>query len=233
MSTWTERMRVAVASAALTANSAGSADRSFELPIGANGAIGTTAGIASRRSDAELLALPALTAQSRLLPCPADVAERAALIAEGDQCSRDAAGRKALAEFGFATWQEFADGHRIGILGKLAELNGHSSEPGRRLILETKKFIGSNHWQCVVSKGWPLIEVFGLNPSARVARVDGQGLVTGIALSSLIGGRVVEIADDHAVVECRSGSRLIYQCGKVGLELAKPWWECTTIHGGL
>ena len=41
--------------------------------------------------------------------CPVDVTERAAIIAEGDGCSRLEADRRALAEHGQPSWQDLAE----------------------------------------------------------------------------------------------------------------------------
>src|SRR6516165_7578990 len=47
-------------------------------------------------------------------------------------------------------------------------------------------------------------------------RVDGQGLVTGLALSSMLGGQLETIAEDHTI-RYRSGSLLTYCRGMPGL----------------
>jgi hypothetical protein len=81
--------------------------------------------------------------------------------------------------------------------------------------------------------GWPLLELFGINLYAPVVRVDGQALVPSLALSSMIGGRIKTIAQDHATIRYRSGSLLTYRCGMPGLDASVLWFECPEIIGGL
>ena len=45
----------------------------------------------------------------RAVPCPTDIVERAAIIAEGDGCSRAEADSRALAEHGQPSWQVLAE----------------------------------------------------------------------------------------------------------------------------
>jgi hypothetical protein len=52
------------------------------------------------------------------------------------------------------------------------------------------------------------LELFGINLHAPVVRVDGQGLVTGLARSIMIGGRLETVAKDHATIRYRSRSLL-------------------------
>jgi hypothetical protein len=76
-----------------------------------------------------------------------------------------------------------------------------------------------------------MLELFGINPHAPAVRVDGRGLVTGLAVSNMIGGRLETIAEDHATIRYRSGSLLTYRCGARGLDASVLWWECEAIVG--
>ena len=67
-----------------------------------------------------------------------DIAERAAIIEEGDKCDRATAEKRALAEFGFTSSNELADAHRAHILARLDELSSpNPDQNGRRLLKET------------------------------------------------------------------------------------------------
>ena len=54
--------------------------------------------------------------------CPADVTERAAIVAEGDGCNREEADRRALSEHGQETRQALAEQHRAEITAALDRL---------------------------------------------------------------------------------------------------------------
>jgi hypothetical protein len=160
-------------------------------------------------------------------PCASDITERAAIIDEGDKCDRATAEKRALAEFGFTSSNELADAHRAHILARLDELPSPNpnDQNGRRLLKETREFLNGEHWPQAIALGWPMLELFGINPHAPQVRVDGQGLVTGLALSSMLGGQLETIAEDHAAICYRSGSLLIYRCGMGGLDASVLWWS--------
>ncbi len=163
-------------------------------------------------------------------PCPSDVAERAAIIAEGDHCDSATADARALAEHGLPSWPALADLHRERILAELARLPPASSDHGRRLHGLTRAFLDSDHWQAAVALGWDLVEVFGLCPVAPLTRLDRQGLVPGIALSRLPGPRIVALEPGFAMIETRTGSRLRHEAGRLGPETGL-WWRCPAIIG--
>jgi hypothetical protein len=166
-------------------------------------------------------------------PCASDIAERAAIIEEGDQCDLPTAQKRALAEFGFTSSNEVADAHRAHILARLDELPSPNpnDQNGRRLINETREFLNSEYWPQAIALGWPMLELFGINPHAPQVRVDGQGLVTGLALSSMLGGQLETIAADHATIRYRSGSLLTYRCGMRGPDASVLWWSVLRLVG--
>ena len=75
--------------------------------------------------------------------CPADVTERATIIAEGDGCSRAEADRRALAEHGQPSWQDLAERHRVEITSALERLPKRCTAEGTRLLDVTRKFVAS------------------------------------------------------------------------------------------
>ena len=99
-----------------------------------------------------------------------------------------------------------ADVHRAHILARLDELPSPNpnDQNGRRLINDTREFLNGEHWPQAIALGWPMLELFGINPHAPQVRVDGQGLVTGLALSSMLVGQLETIAEDHATIRYRS-----------------------------
>jgi hypothetical protein len=164
-------------------------------------------------------------------PCPSDITERAAIFEEGDQCDRATAEKRALAEFGFTSSNELADAHRVHILARLDELPSPNpnDQNGGRLLKETREFLNGEHWPQAIALGWPMLEMFGINPNAPQVRVDGQGLVTGLALSSMLGGQLETIAEDHATIRYRSGSLFTYCRGMPGLDASVLWWSVAAI----
>ena len=95
----------------------------------------------------------------------------------------------------------------------------------------TRELLESMYWPLATTHDWTLIELFGINPHAPFVRVDGQGLVTILALSKLIGGRLEAIAGDHATIRYRSGSLLTWRRGAAGLDAAMLWWEFPAVIG--
>lgn len=164
-------------------------------------------------------------------PCPATVAERAALIEHGDGCDRAESERRTLAEAGFGPWDELAEAHALLIRAALKRLPAQTTDAGTRLCAVSVKFLDTDHWQQAVSLGWSLIELFGLSPNAPLVRVDGQGLVSGLALSCHAGGRLENLVADHATIRQRSGSVLTWRRGMPSLDAAVLWWECPAIVG--
>jgi hypothetical protein len=84
----------------------------------------------------------------------------------------------------------------------------------------------SDHWEAAISKGWGMVELFGIHPHAPLVNVGSQGLVTGVALSPLSGAEVIEITEGHAVIQNRSGSTLTFPRFMPAMEAAVLWWEC-------
>ena len=77
-----------------------------------------------------------------------------------------------------------------------------SGKGGRRLLRDTRSFLGSAHWQSAVTLGWEPVARFGINPHAPLIDVGGQGPVTGLALSKMPGcfGRLLGFVYAHGDV---------------------------------
>ena len=164
-------------------------------------------------------------------PCPATVAERAAIMAKGDHCDRMTADTRALAEHGLPSWPALADAHRERILGQLTRLPPASSDHGRRLHGFTRRFLDTEHWRSVVALGWDLVEVFGIHAHAPLARTDSWGLVPLLALSMRIGARLEWVEPALAGIRTGSGVLRPYLVGLPAMDEAVLWWECTAIFG--
>ena len=257
MTNWSNRMATAISARQGNANSANSASRSApeaigtiganginvvnakaveSEPIGTNGTIGNDVFSPEMATSGELLALSAITAQGVIATPrhpvdPVDIVERAAIIAEGDHCNRAEADRRALDQSGFAAWGTLADAHAAAIHTALDRLPEPTTDAGRRLLSVTRAFLDTDHWYRAVEQGWSTIELFGVNPHAPLDCVDGQGLVAGLALSRLNGGRLQAIKEDRATIRYRSGSLLTQRRGAAGLITAELWWECPALIG--
>jgi hypothetical protein len=164
-------------------------------------------------------------------PCPGGIAERAAIIAEGDHCDRATADARALAEQGYASWSVFAAAHSVAITGALERLPAPCTRHGTSLVDTTSRFVASPWFYTAIAHGWPLIELFGIGPHAPTIRVDHQGLVTGLALSAFSGGRLIALEEEQARIQYPTGSVQTYRRGTPAIEAAVVWWECISIMG--
>lgn len=160
-------------------------------------------------------------------PCPADVVERSAIIADGDHRDRATADARALAEHGYPSWQALSDAHRQRILAQLARLppgNAH----GRRLLMSTHTFLDTDHWQAAAALGWSQVELFGVAPALEKAPCGSWGLIVTHAL--LMPSAAIEtIVEDHAVLRTLSGARCVWPRFRPEIEQCVVWWECPAI----
>jgi hypothetical protein len=165
------------------------------------------------------------------LPCPSSVLERAAIIQEGDGCDRATADARALAEFRFGSWHELSDAHRARIIAVVEGMPPPANDDGRKLMRFTRSFVDTDPWRQAVAMGWPMVELFGINPHAPLVRPEGWGLVVWMALGRVAGGRL-EIAEDRATVHRPNGSTLAHYRGAPALDASVLWWQCNQIIGG-
>jgi hypothetical protein len=183
------------------------------------------------------------SARSVAPPCPSDIVERSAIIEEGAGCDRATADRKALAEFGFGSFDEFADAHRAHILAALNQLPAPASDDGQKLMRFTRRFVDTEHWRQAVALGSELHELYGVNKYAPLNRVDGWGVVTWLALSTLVVGCTLEsITEDRATVRKRNWSVLVHYrwppgqdvsvLGRRPIDVSVLWFECAEMIGG-
>ena len=131
------------------------------------------------------------------LPCPAEVHERAAMIEEGDGCDRVTANRRALSEWGFASWGDLAAAHAERILRDLARFPSPCDLIGARIMRGTTRLLISPHWCALVSAGWTLADVFGADEWQPLERIDRMGLVVRSAVHAAKGRRIGSITDSR------------------------------------
>lgn len=120
---------------------------------------------------------------------------------------------------------------RDQVLARLEALPPCETRQRKRLELVTRAFLDSPHFATAIGLGWDDEELFGVAPVAPDRRFSEQGLVTGLALSSLSGPKLEAIEAARAVVRCASGSRLISLRRKPGAAPGRPWFEQPTFTG--
>lgn len=196
-------------------------------PIGSIGAGSSSLQSGPLYTPQHLLALPARSIVP-VPPCPATVVERAAVIEAGDGCDRTKADRRALAEFGLASWGELADAHGTVVRTALRGLPASTSHEHRRLMQVTVEFLGKNEWRQAVEHGWPLLELFGVHAFAPSVRIEAWGAITAFALSRLSPVAIERITAGEIVIGCRTdGVKLVHRLGRPSLRCSVLWWECT------
>jgi hypothetical protein len=158
-------------------------------------------------------------------PCPSDLAERAAIIAEGDGCERATADQRALMETGYSSWSAFAEAHARRIRDHLASLPPRADRGAHGLASATLAFLEGPWFARAVELGWALDELFGVDATAPKTRPEHHGIVPFLTWSSLRGPRLVGISADGFTVETASGSRLTSR--RLAHEAARimPWWQ--------
>ena len=161
--------------------------------------------------------------------CPADVAERSAIIAEGDGCDRSEADERALGAHRFPSWSALADAQRAEILAELDRLPPSCERDGERLLEMTRAFLESSWFRQAVEKGWSMIELFGISPHAPVTWVGDWGFVVTLALLINAGTKIESVAEDGATFSTPSVARNKWPRFRPALRDCVLWWECRQI----
>lgn len=121
---------------------------------------------------------------------------------------------------------------REKVLARLAALPPCEDRHRKRLELVTRAFLDSPHFATAIGLGWDDDELFGMASVAPDRRLSEQGLVSGLALSSLSGPRLEAIEATRAVVRCASGARLTSPRRSPGSRPGKAWFDHATQSGG-
>lgn len=159
-------------------------------------------------------------------PCPADIAERVALIEDGDGCSHGEARTRVLSEFGFESTTAYDAAQRQWIAAELGTLPPATDADGERLLQVTLDFVGSGHFERALDLGWTTEELFGIAPSARSLTMDrtGLGLVVVLAFP-FRGWRLDAVYQGHAEFRARGKANVLVQRFRPDLEGAIVWWR--------
>ena len=161
--------------------------------------------------------------------CPADVAERSAIIAEGDGCDHGEADERALGAHRFPSWSALADAQSAEILAELDRLPPSCGRDGERLLEMTRAFLESSWFKHAVEKGWSMTELFGISPHAPVTWVGDWGFVVTLALLINAGTKIESIAEDSAIFSTPSGTQNKWPRFRPALQDCMLWWECRQI----
>lgn len=126
-------------------------------------------------------------------PCPSDVAELAAMIADRDGCDPDDAELRALAEHGLTSWHHLATAHAARIEREIGRLPPPCDAAGSRLLAGTRRLLASAAWVQCIARGWSLEDVFGLDGWSPFERRELLGLVPAAAVAPKVGRKLLAI----------------------------------------
>lgn len=121
---------------------------------------------------------------------------------------------------------------RDKVLARLAALPPCEDRQRKRLELVTRAFLDSPHFAVAIELGWDDSELFGMASVAPDRRLSEQGLVSGLALSSLSGPKLEAIEATRAIVRCASGARLSSPRRSPGSTPGRAWFEQPPHPGG-
>ena len=86
------------------------------------------------------------------------------------------------------------------------------------------------HWLACVAAGWPVCDVFGVDPWAPHDRPEVLGMVPRIAFHPQPGRRLQRITDTGAEFTDRDGrGSTFYRPSLAGHASAVPWWNASAI----
>jgi uncharacterized protein (DUF927 family) len=107
----------------------------------------------------------------------------------------------------------------------LMQVPPRSTPLGRRLVDFSEVFLRSAWALKALRVGWDELDLFGVHPTHPNIRLDAQGLVPSIALSSFQ-LKIAMLTADTAVFRTESGSSLRH-ARQLSNDDAVPLWECT------
>jgi hypothetical protein len=167
------------------------------------------------------------------LPCPSDVDEAAALIAEGDGCGDAEALRRALEAAGFPSASALARAHAARIEIDLDRLPPPCDAAGDRLLRATRRFLGSPSFVACVVGGWPLSDIFGVDEWSPLARPDVLGLVPAAALAPKAGRKLEAVTAAGASFRDPGGRAVSFRRPSLfaaDAASAVLWWRCAALQ---
>jgi hypothetical protein len=146
----------------------------------------------------------------------------AKLMLDGRQ--RDRADREAASMLGYAEPDALYLSVARQWMGYMQALP-RTTPVGRRLADFAEVFLRSPWPLKALPVGWGELDLFGVHPTHPTIRLDAQGLVPSIALSSFQ-LKIAILTADTAVFRTESGSTLRH-ARQLSNDDAVPLWECT------
>ena len=83
----------------------------------------------------------------------AEIAERSAIIEEGDDCDRNIGDRRALTEAGYGSWQAYVNAQRANIGAAVDRLPVPYGREGARLLEATRHFVVPPRFDKAIQRG--------------------------------------------------------------------------------
>jgi hypothetical protein len=166
--------------------------------------------------------------------CPADIAERAAIISEGSGLSRSDSENLALQPVGLRSFDELVEAHAA----KISAILDRFEQPGA-LAKVTCAFLATDHFREALRLDWTDVQLFGICPHAPTMRVESWGLMIGLVFSPhnwrdkqerYHMTRLVSIDETGATIVTPGGSEFRFDRFHHGLDVAVPWWEVRGLY---
>jgi hypothetical protein len=184
------------------------------IAAGAAGVLPQVVVVRGQTSTAQLIDLAAFTERCAILQYDNGLSQQ-----EAEQAAAREAGHECIEELHAAAIEQWR-----GEILALPELNNRD---GARLVSMSLDFLASDWAAMALACGWDDIALFavfdGPWPTPR-SRLDGQGLVPGIALS-LLPLKLVEIDSGAAILASHTGSRLRHERFPPGAQYCDVWWR--------
>lgn len=166
---------------------------------------------------------------ARCPAAPSDIAERSAILEHDGGHDRQQADAHALAEFGFASWDDLAAVHRYAIRERVETLP-RLEQYGEALRKGTLRFLTGEWFVPALKHGWDTLDLFGVLAGVPV-RHEYHGLVPMLVLSPHPAIKLGSIEDASAQFRFRTGSVQTYP--RLGLRqdlgVVSPWWDCPVL----
>lgn len=158
-----------------------------------------------------------------------EIAERSAILEHDGGHTRHEADAFALAEHGFASWDDLANAHRYAIRAHVEALPRLAPQ-GDAVRKGTLRFLTVEWLVPALTHGWDTLDLFGVLAGVLV-RHEYHGLIPALLLSPHIGVKLASIDDASAKFKYRSGSVLTHRrlSQRQNLGVVASWWDCPVL----
>jgi hypothetical protein len=150
-------------------------------------------------------------------------AERSALIMDGSAVARSEADLRAAKELGFESVNAL-HGACLTAWRSMIDASKPLNTKAGLLVEYTQKFFRSHWAQETLALGWCEIDLFGVDPEYPFVRLDGQGLLPGIAFSSF--KLTLDLLSAECVVLTTSSGARQRQWRMMEGTNSVPFWKC-------